>query len=271
MNSTNSKGKISIIMGIYNCADTLEESIDSIINQTYKNWQLIMCNDASTDNTLEIAERYSENDKRIKVIKNQQNKGLAYSLNKCIEVSDGEYIARHDGDDICLPERLDKQIKFMEENEFDLVGSAVEYFDKEGTWGEHKLKMYPNKKDVFYQSMFSHPTILLKRELINRINGYTVSKITLRAEDYDLFARLYSQGYKGANLQEVLLRVRRDKDAYKRRKFKYRIDESRCKFKAWRILNISIMQIHVTILPIIKGLVPVGLVKKYHGIKFSKV
>lgn len=261
--------KISVIMGIYNCADTLKESIDSIIGQTYNDWELIMCNDASTDNTLEVAQEYAMKDNRIKVIENKFNKGLAYSLNRCLQFAKGEYIARHDGDDICLPERFEKQIKFIEENNVDLLGTAVEYFDMDGTWGKHKLKMYPDKNDVFKQSMFSHPTILLKRSLINSVNGYTVSDITLRSEDYDLFAKLYSKGIKGANLQEVLLRVRRDKDAYKRRKFKYRIDESRCKFKAWKLLKIKANYLPIIILPIIKGIIPVGIVKKYHSIKFS--
>lgn len=261
--------KISVIMGIYNCADTLGEAVDSILNQTYDKWELIMCDDASTDETIEVANEYCKKDKRIKLIKNDINMGLAYSLNKCLSIAKGEYIARHDGDDICLPKRFEKQIKFIEENDIDLLGTAVEYFDKEGTWGEHKLKMYPDKNDVFKESMFSHPTILIKKSLIQSVEGYTVSNITLRAEDYDLFAKVYSKGVKGSNLQEVLLRVRRDKDAYKRRKFKYRIDESRCKFNAWKMLNINIKYLPIVLLPIIKGIVPVEIVKRYHNVKFS--
>lgn len=267
----NDLGKISIVMGVYNCADTLGESIESIIKQTYTNWELIMCNDASTDNTLEVANYYKNIDSRIRIIENKVNKGLAYSLNKCIEVAEGEYIARHDGDDICLPQRFERQVNFMVNNDFDLIGSAVEYFDSNGVWGSHKLKERPEKIDVFYKSMFSHPTILIKKDVINKVGNYTVSDITLRAEDYDLFSKLYAKGYRGYNIQDVLLQVRRDKDAYKRRKFKYRIDESQCKFIAWNRLDINLKYFPVVILPIIKGLIPSGLFKVYHKIKFSRI
>ena len=262
--------KISIIMGVYNCADTLDESIKSIIDQTFKNWELIICNDASTDNTMDVLDYYKRIDNRIKVISNKYNRGLAYSLNKCIEIATGEYIARHDGDDICLPNRLEKQIDFIINNNFDFIGCGVEYFDNNGTWGEDILKEKLNTNDIFYRSMFSHPTLLIKKDVINKVNNYTVSKITLRAEDYDLFAKLYSLGFRGYNIQEILLRVRRDSNAYKRRKFKYRIDECRCKFKAWKMLNMNVKYLYVVVLPFIKGLVPTQLVKKYHSLKFSK-
>lgn len=266
---SNEKGKISVVMGIYNCADTLGESIESIINQTYKNWELIMCNDASTDNTLQVANFYKKIDHRIRVIENDVNMGLAYSLNRCIEIAEGEYIARHDGDDICLPNRFERQINFIENNNFELVGSAVEYFDRNGVWGSDKLKATPDKVDVFYKSMFSHPTILIKKEIINEVGNYTVSNITRRTEDYDLFSKLYAKGYRGYNLQDVLLKVRRDSDAYKRRKFKYRIDESRCKYRAWKLLNMDVKYLPIIALPILKGFIPATIFKAYQRFKFS--
>lgn len=262
--------KISVIMGIYNCEDTLAESIESVLNQTYSNWELIMCDDASVDNTYKIAEKYTDMDKRIKVIKNIKNEGLAFSLNKCLEIADGQYIARHDSDDICILNRFEKQIQFMESNNFAIVGSNVEYFDASGTWGRHIIKQSPDKLDVFKQSMFSHPTILVKASVMREVNGYTVSDYTFRTEDYDLFSKIYAKGYLGYNIQEALLKVRRDKDAYKRRKFKYRIDESKCKYIAWKRLNISFKDIYVIVIPIIKGIIPKDIFRFYHNLKFSK-
>lgn len=263
------KDKVSIIMGIYNCEDTLAESIDSIVNQTYDNWELILCDDASTDSTLEVALRYSKVNDKIRVIKNNENKGLAYSLNKCIEYADGEFIARHDGDDICYLNRIEKQVNFIKKKNCELVGSAAEFFDESGIWGTLKFDENPTERDVFNKSVFIHPTILMKRDILIKIGGYTVSKITFRTEDYDLFVKLYANGYKGINMNEVLLQVRRDSYAYKRKKFKYRIDESRCKYKAWKLLNQPIYAMPLIFLPIIKGVVPVRLLKVYHSIKLK--
>ena len=97
------KGKISIIMGAYNCEDTLSEAIDSIIQQTYKDWELIICDDGSKDNTLSIAKEYEKQYENIHVYKNEKNLGLNKTLNKCLSYAKGEYIARMDGDDISLP------------------------------------------------------------------------------------------------------------------------------------------------------------------------
>ena len=105
--------QISVLMGIYNCADTLEEAVNSIINQTFNDWELIMCDDCSTDNTLEVAQKIAEKDSRIKVIKNEKNLTLAPTLNRCIEVASGKYVARMDGDDICDPTRFEKEIEIL--------------------------------------------------------------------------------------------------------------------------------------------------------------
>ncbi|MFQ9065328.1 MAG: glycosyltransferase family 2 protein [Eubacterium sp.] len=111
---SNSQPLVSVIMGIYNCADTLAESLDSLLVQTYQNFEIIMCNDGSTDNTFEIAKQY--NDKysdRIVLIENAKNMGLNYTLNHCLEYCKGEYIARMDGDDISLPLRFEKEVSFF--------------------------------------------------------------------------------------------------------------------------------------------------------------
>ena len=109
--------KVSIIMGIYNCADTLPEAIDSIVNQTYVNWELIMCDDGSKDTTYQIAEKYQKMyPDKIVLIKNEKNQGLNYTLNHCLQYVTGDYIARMDGDDLSLPTRLEKEVTFFENN-----------------------------------------------------------------------------------------------------------------------------------------------------------
>ena len=105
--------KISVIMSVYNSEATLRESIDSILAQTYPDWEFIICNDASTDGTQAILEEYAEKDpERFILLKNEENKRLAFSLNRCLEKATGFYVARMDGDDISLPERFEKQVCF---------------------------------------------------------------------------------------------------------------------------------------------------------------
>ena len=110
------KPDISVIMSVYNGETYLEEAIESVRKQTFKNWELIIINDCSTDSTSEILADFSLRDERIKVYTNEVNLKLPSSLNKAISLCSAKYIARMDADDICLPERLEKQYKFMEEN-----------------------------------------------------------------------------------------------------------------------------------------------------------
>ena len=107
--------RISIIMGIYNCADTLGEAIDSILAQTYTDWKLIMCDDGSVDDTYSVAQRYVRqfSDKMV-LLKNDHNMGLNYTLNHCLSAADGELIARMDGDDIALPQRFEREVAFLD-------------------------------------------------------------------------------------------------------------------------------------------------------------
>ena len=120
------KYRISVLMGIFNCETTLEEAIDSIKKQTYTNWELILCDDGSTDRTYEKAKDIAESDSRIILLRNEKNEGLNKTLNRCLAASCGEYIARMDGDDESLPERFQKQISFLEIHpEYALVRTAI--------------------------------------------------------------------------------------------------------------------------------------------------
>ena len=132
--------KISVIMGIYNCASTLPDAIDSILSQTYTDWELILCDDGSVDDTYAVAEEYQiKYPEKIRLIKNESNSGLPKTLNNCLAVAEGTYIARMDGDDISMPDRFEKQIRFLEENpdKIDLVewvlfdDRTYETYDKE--------------------------------------------------------------------------------------------------------------------------------------------
>ena len=98
--------KVSVLMGIYNCAKTLPQAVDAIRRQTYNNWELILCDDGSTDDTYLVAWELAAKDKRILLLRNEKNLGLNQTLNNCLAAATGEYIARMDGEDDCLPERF---------------------------------------------------------------------------------------------------------------------------------------------------------------------
>src|SRR5699024_1005289 len=133
----NQKPRISVIMGIYNCERTLPEAIESILNQTFTDWELIMCDDGSTDNTYQIALKYANQyPAKIVLIQNKCNCGLNYTLNRCLDVATGEMIARMDGDDICSSKRFEVEITELDrEPEITIVSTDMGYFDESGVWG----------------------------------------------------------------------------------------------------------------------------------------
>ena len=125
------KKKVTVIMGIYNCQDTLEEAIDSLIAQTYVDWNLIMCDDGSKDDTVTVAKKIAEKlPGRVLILQNKQNKGLNYTLNRCLKHVNGEYTARMDADDVSLPERFQKEVGFLDTHkEYDFVSTPMILYD----------------------------------------------------------------------------------------------------------------------------------------------
>ncbi len=258
--------KISVIMGIYNCKDTIKDSIKSIINQTYYNWELIMCDDGSTDSTLQIArEMECQYPKQIKVIQNEQNMGLNYTLNRCLKESTGEYIARMDADDICLSDRFMKEMYVLaDETNIDFVSTGMSYFDESGIWGKVYKKEYPQKEDFLYESPFCHAPSLVRKKAFEAVKGYSVSKKLLRVEDYHLWLKMYKQGFVGKNIQECLYLMRDDRNAFNRRKFRYRLNESYVKYLAIRQLGLPLSGYLYVLKPILVGLMPYRLYTFFH-------
>ena len=216
---------VSIIMGIYNCAETLPKAIDSILAQTYTDWELVMCDDCSTDGTYALAESYRQQyPDKIVLIKNETNKKLAFTLNHCLEYANGEYIARMDGDDISVPERLEKQVAFLQAHpEYHLVGTLMQRFNEDGLADVEKKVEYPDKYSMLSGPPFNHATILTYRYVYESLGGYTVEKRTERGQDYDLWFKFFAKGYNGYNMQQPLYLVKEDVGAIKRRTPKVRL------------------------------------------------
>lgn len=257
---------VSVIMGIYNCADTLGDAIESIINQTFSDWELIMCDDGSQDDTLSVALSYREMfPGKIVVLKNEKNLGLNATLNKCLAVAKGKYIARMDGDDVCSPERFAKELAVLEsEPEIAIVSTDMAYFDESGTWGKMSHPTYPQGIDFLYETPFCHAPCMVRKEAYDAVQGYSVDKKLLRVEDYHLWMKMYKAGYKGKNVGESLYSMRDDRNAYNRRKFKYRLNSAYVICLTIKELKLPIWGYARALRPIIVGLLPNFLYDKLH-------
>lgn len=260
-------GKISILMGIYNCAPTLNEAINSVLSQTYSNWELIMCDDCSTDNTYKIAEQYqNQYPDKIILLKNEKNSRLAFTLNRCLEAATGEFVARMDGDDISVPERFEKQIEFLRSHpDIVLVGTAMQRFADDGSLGAIAYcEEFPNRDTPYRRGLvFNHATIMAYREVYNKLGGYTVLPRTIRGQDRDLWYRFLAAGYQGANLQEPLYLVRENEAAIKRRNAKDRWISFQTEMFGYRLLRYKWFRYLKPIAKLSKVMVPIVFVLKY--------
>ncbi len=196
---------ISVVMSVYNAEKHLDEAIQSILNQTYKNFEFIIINDGSTDKSLEIIEKYKSQDTRIVFI-SRENRGLVASLNEGIELAQGKYIARMDADDISLPQRFEKQIHFMKENELDVCGSWISKFRGSSNLG---ITKYPEddaniKFRLLFMSSFAHPTVIFKKSILDTDSKYR----NVKAEDYQLWTELALAGFRMGNVPQILLKYR---------------------------------------------------------------
>ncbi len=265
--------KVSIIMGVYNCASTLRESIDSIIQQTYENWEFIICDDGSRDNTLEIVQEYADKyPEKFIVLRNKTNKGLNATLNRCFKMSKGEYIARQDGDDISVKTRFQQEVNFLNKHsEFAFVSSNMSFFDESGIWGEWKNPERPQREDFFKQSpCFCHAPCMIRRKAFFDVKGYTVKKRYLRCEDVNLWYKLYAKGYKGYNIQRPLYMMRDDKNAYKRRTIKNRINIILTEWDGMRSLDCRLIEYRFWVKKVFKNVIAVLIPERLYKILHKK-
>lgn len=203
--------KVSVILPCYNAEKYLEQSILSILNQTYQYFELIIINDGSTDNSTEILEKYAKSDNRIIII-NQSNEGIVSALNKGIRISTGKYCARMDADDIAIIDRIEKQVNFLENNpNIFVVGGQGYVIDEDGD-KIRPLTVLTNHNDIdrdllnnFNKKAMIHPAVMFRTHEISMLGGYREEFIW--AEDLDLFLRVSEIG-KLANLQDTVLYYR---------------------------------------------------------------
>lgn len=198
---------ISVLMSVYNGEEFLNEAIDSILNQTYEDFEFIILDDGSSDNSLDIIKSYEDN--RIRIHSSSINMGLVYQLNRGLALSKGKYIARMDADDISLPERFERQVAFLDNNpKIGVLGTSFQILDENDFLQPLvKLPTHNNfiKWHLCFRNCFAHPTMMMKRDVIVKAGGY--DKEMQYAEDYDLWRRL-SVITNLSNLDEVLVLYR---------------------------------------------------------------
>ncbi len=197
---------ISVIIPCYNSENWIKAAIQSVMNQTWENLEILVFNDGSTDSSTEILKSLSLQDSRLKILGDGQNHGIVYALNYMLDVAKGEYIARMDSDDICAHNRIEEQIYFLKKNYYDACGS---WFQEIGL-GFSKIIRWPHKESalraaMLFQNTILHPSFIAHRKLYER---YKYRDDYQLAEDYDLFVRAM-QDFRIANIPKPLLYYRR--------------------------------------------------------------
>jgi len=191
---------ISVIMPVFNGEQFLSNAIESVLEQTFKNFELIIINDGSTDNTKNIIEKYRAIDKRI-IVRNQKNIGLTKSLNIALGISKGEYIARQDADDISLPHRFEKQIYWLVNKKYEIVFSRA-YYNSKNRITPRFSYFLPKKLLLNFINPFIHGSILIKKNVLLKVGGYDENFIY--SQDYKLYCDLLENNMKYKYIIEPL-------------------------------------------------------------------
>lgn len=252
-------------MGIYNCAQTLQEALDSLYAQTFQDFEIILCDDGSVDETYKVAYKNQLAHSNIVLLKNEKNLGLNQTLNNCLAVAKGEYIARMDGDDRSLPTRFEQEVRFLDEHpEYAIVSSPMRYFDEHGVFRVGKGDGEVKALDFVKGTPFCHAPCMVRREAYLSVGGYSVDKKLLRVEDYHLWFKMYAVGYKGYNLKEPIYEMRDDRNAYKRRNWQTYSNLSRLYSVGFRMLRLPFYYQIYVLRPILVWLLPESIYQFLH-------
>lgn len=201
--------KVSVVMSVYNeKISWLRESVDSIMNQTYSDFEFIVVidNPNLSSDCVDFLESVASKDKRVVLIYNKENMGLARSLNKGIDISRGQFIMRMDADDVSFPTRFREQMDYLDSHTCDMVATNICFIDENSDLiGYSEDRPENPERHLLYSNIIPHPTVLIKKSAITNVGGYRNFK---RSQDYDLWLRLLSSGYKIRIINKPLLKYR---------------------------------------------------------------
>jgi teichuronic acid biosynthesis glycosyltransferase TuaG len=225
--TTNNNPSVTIIMPAYNAAATIADSIESVLKQTYTNWELIIVNDCSTDNTSEIVKSYANT--HIKMLRLNENKGISTARNVGARIASGEYIAFLDSDDVWLPKKLEIQIKYHLSNPFYMIShTAFEEFNNNKRRGRIWRQMFLRAKRkrgnllplLYYNNIVATLTVMMRKTLFIDLGGFDLG--IHGCEDLDLWIRIAQCGYKFGYINEILARYRNSLDGISKNVSNYR-------------------------------------------------
>ncbi len=265
---------ISVIMGVYwRQSDTrpLERAVHSILAQSLRDLELIICDDGSGEAAQILLNHLAAEDSRILLLRPGNIITLPQKLNLCLAHSSGHFIARMDDDDFSHVHRLEKQYAYLKKHtEVAFVGCNINRVTKYGKKSSLILPEFPKPENFQFTMPYIHPSLLFRREALEKANGYCERKYCLLCEDYDLLLRLYSLGMQGANLQEILFDYSMAGVEQKRRKYHFRINEAIVRFLRFRELNMLPKALPYVIKPLIVGLLPLSLLNWLRNIYQSQ-
>ena len=238
-------------------------SIESILNQTFDNFELLICDDGSSCQACAYLDDIASRDSRVRLIREGSLFTLPQKLNACLKNAKGHKIARMDDDDASHPDRFKKQVDYLNEHpEVAFVGSLVHLYQNGSIVGTRSFPEFPSVRDFFFTQPFIHPALMFQRECLFAVGGYSEKKHCILCEDYDLLLRLYSAGYSGANLQEILFDYTIPLTAHGNRKMKHRWNEVVTRYIRFRELGELPRAFPYVIKPIIVGLIPEKILRK---------
>lgn len=252
------KPRISVIMSVYNAEVYVVEAIKSILNQSFSDFEFLIIDDCSNDDSINILNLYAQKDARIRIFANKENLGLTKNLNKLIQISNGEFMARMDADDISLSERFNEQIKHFENHpDIDIIGTFSENISNDGTViGKRKVPVTHEeiRKLLPKLNPLSHPTVMFRTSALKRIGGYDERYKT--SQDFHLWYKAIGNGLKLMNIPSVLFQYRMDNDYASRKSFQYRMNEFKIKLDGYKLIGLPWYKYHYALISLVLAFVP---------------
>ncbi len=248
---------VTVLMSVYNGIEYLDEAIESIVNQTFSEFEFLIIDDASTDGSRETLKNWEDQDQRIRLLFHEENRGLGYALHEGVKVARGDWIVRMDDDDVALSERIEKQLSYVSSHpEVDILGTWTIDVDEEGE--PIRKRTYPTThKEIarlIWTNPIVHPTAMLRKEAIREIGSYDPS--VEKRQDYELWFRCLERGLRFANLPEVLLKYRFTGEYYERNDWKVAWNQAKMGWKGcWRVGASPLSYVGVSV-PLLRSLLP---------------
>lgn len=261
--------EISVLMGIYDRSkdvSVLRRSVESILNQTFSNFEFLICDDGSSEQVQSYLNRCAEKELRIRLVRPGNAVLLPVKLNWCLKEAKGKYIARMDGDDFSHPDRFQKQMNYLSKHpEISFAGCNVNLIQNGKNIGKRCFPEYPQIRDFYMTQPYIHPTLVFRKDVLEAVNGYREDKSVVLCEDYDLLLRIYAKGFQGANLQEILFDYTIPATAKGNRKMRHRWNETVTRYCRFKELGLLPGALPYVVKPLAVGLLSEKILKRLKG------